>query len=210
MACWQDLYAMLLDEELTAEQVVARVGVKPSRLRRLLESKRMAARLAVVAEVAEARGEQALAAGQERAARKLAALAGQGEGETSRKACLDVMDKAQAIRSRRGLAEPVPGYNRWARDYRRRERSRRRAGAAMPANSGGMPPDQPAMSRGDMPAGDEVGASPLRPAAGVAAAPLVVVPAGRFPPRNLRGRSKGKGPASPTAHPKPRRGKGKS
>ena len=45
MATWQELYDMLLDEDLSPEEIVARLNVRPSRLRRLLASKRLAARL---------------------------------------------------------------------------------------------------------------------------------------------------------------------
>ena len=46
MACWQDLYEMLIDDALTPEQIVARLNVPPSRLKRMLASKRLAASLA--------------------------------------------------------------------------------------------------------------------------------------------------------------------
>ena len=46
MPTWKDLYELLIDKSLSPDEVVARLGVRPSWLRRLLASKHLVARLA--------------------------------------------------------------------------------------------------------------------------------------------------------------------
>ena len=46
MVRWQDVYEVLIDGELTPAEIVASLNVSPSRLKRMLASKRLAARLA--------------------------------------------------------------------------------------------------------------------------------------------------------------------
>ena len=118
MARWQDLYEMLIDESLTPEQIVARLDVRPSRLRELLHSKRLAARLQGVEAVSDKRAAHNVIAHLDRAARRLLGLVEAPQPETARKACLDV------VRSAREAYQARPAEQReWWQEPRRRRRA---------------------------------------------------------------------------------------
>ena len=112
MATWQELYGMLLDENLSPEQIVARLNVRPSRLRRLLASKRLAARLNAVESVADRRGVHALISRIGQAAGRLVKLVESERPETARKACLDVIGTARQVHKSRADAEQRDWLNR--------------------------------------------------------------------------------------------------
>lgn len=132
MACWKDLYELLMDPDVSADQIVDRLAVPPSRLMRMLASKRLAAKLAVTGAVAQLRAQQAALAGADRAAGRLNQLLAGAKPETARKACLDVMGKADAIYKDR---EPVPltplmrEMREYVQRYKELERQRQRSAA---------------------------------------------------------------------------------
>jgi len=97
MPCWQDLYELLMDGELSPHEIMARLNVRPSRLRRMLASKRLAARLAMAEAISAKSGGHAVVARAGEAARKLACLIDADRPETARKACLDVLQTARGI-----------------------------------------------------------------------------------------------------------------
>jgi len=69
MPCWQDLYELLMDGELSPHEIMARLNVRPSRLRRMLASKRLAARLAMAEAISAKSGGHAVVARAGEAAR---------------------------------------------------------------------------------------------------------------------------------------------
>ena len=101
MATWQDLYEMLLDESLRPHEIVARLNVRPSRLKRMLASKRLAARLETTEQIAERRSAHLLATSAEPAVRKLTDLLGAEGDETVRRACLNVLEVSGQVRQAR-------------------------------------------------------------------------------------------------------------
>ncbi|GAH60231.1 unnamed protein product [marine sediment metagenome] len=103
MPCWNDLFEMLLDEDLSAEDIVSRLAVKPSRMRQLLNSKRLDARLKAVESVANQKAGHAVLSTIDSAAKKLAVLTANEKPETARRACLDVIKKAEQIYRDQGL-----------------------------------------------------------------------------------------------------------
>ena len=153
MATWKDLYAMLVDEKLTADEIVDRLNVKPSRLKQLLGSYRLFLRLKAVADTAALRCEHAVAVGGERAARKLSELATLAKAETARKACLDVMEKAELARETRTkiVDDSKAPWASWRRAGRRDARAAAKAareGRPAPAPSAdAFPPRAPGTMR---------------------------------------------------------------
>ena len=53
MATWQDLYRLMAQEQLTPEEIIDRLKVKPSRLRRMLASRRLLTRLHLAGDLAQ-------------------------------------------------------------------------------------------------------------------------------------------------------------
>ncbi len=98
MACWKDLYRMLTDPQMTPEQIVTSLGVKPSRLRRMLASKRLAAALAAAEVIAEERAAHVASAARASAVENLRALTDSDRAETARRSCLDVMELSRQLR----------------------------------------------------------------------------------------------------------------
>jgi len=113
MATWQELYVMLLEEQMTPHEIIARLNVRPSRLRELLASRRLASRLRLAESLAEERRGHAVAHEAGSAANKLGELIGSDRPETARKACLDVLEAAEEVRRRRVQQEWFP---RWMSD----------------------------------------------------------------------------------------------
>ncbi len=97
MACCQDLYRMLVKEKLSAEEIVSQLGVSPSRLKRMLASKRLNAKLRAAELVANKQAGYGLVVGVGSTARKLKDLTGADKPETARRACLDVLTTAREI-----------------------------------------------------------------------------------------------------------------
>ena len=116
---------MLLNKELTPQEIVERLGVRPSRLRQMLESKRLAERLGLVEQIAAMRADHATLSAVAAAAEKLAALAAK-DGETGRKACLDVLAQARVVRTDRQSAKKHHKLANWHKDYRKWERKEKR------------------------------------------------------------------------------------
>ena len=97
MACWQELYKMLLDEQMSAYDIVEKLAVKPSRLKRMLESKRLAARLRMVESVVDRRAAHVIIAAVDTAMPELSKLTRADKPETARRACLDVIATAKQV-----------------------------------------------------------------------------------------------------------------
>ena len=101
MARWQNLCELLLNEDMTAHDVLIALGVKPYRLRQMLRSKRLASRLASVEAVANKRAGHTVIVGIAPAVQKLTELTDSQRPETARRACLDLLDAAREIYKRR-------------------------------------------------------------------------------------------------------------
>ena len=97
MACWQELYKMLLDEQMSAYDIVEKLDVKPSRLKRMLESKRLAARLGMVESLVDRRAAHVIIAAVDTAMPGLSKLTRADKPETARRACLDVIATAKQV-----------------------------------------------------------------------------------------------------------------
>ena len=97
MACWQELYKMLLDERMSAYDIVEKLAVKPSRLKRMLQSKRLAARLRMVESVVDRRAAHVIIAAIDTAMPGLSKLTRADKPETARRACLDVIATAKQV-----------------------------------------------------------------------------------------------------------------
>lgn len=97
MARWQQLYEMLLNEDLSPQEIVSRLNVRPSRLRQLLAGKRLAARLQVAESVANRQAGHAVVSAVASAVRQLTALTSSNKDETARKSCLDVINTGRQV-----------------------------------------------------------------------------------------------------------------
>ena len=97
MACWQELYKMLLNERMSAYDIVEKLAVKPSRLKRMLESKRLAARLRMVESLVDRRAAHVIIAAVDTAMPGLSKLTRADKPETARRACLDVIATAKQV-----------------------------------------------------------------------------------------------------------------
>jgi predicted transcriptional regulator len=106
MASWMHLYQFLFEEDMTAHDVAINLGVPPSRVRRLLKSKRLASRLENIKRIAAMRSAHTLCAGADLAARKLASLQSCDSHEIVRKVCLEILQRAdRQQRKGEGLAD---------------------------------------------------------------------------------------------------------
>jgi len=144
MAKWQELCELLIDKELTPQEIVEKLGVKPCRLKQMLESKRLAERLELVEKIAAVRADHAILLAMEAAADKLAALATK-DTETGRKACLDVLAQGQALRTQRESARPnrlVAGLTNWHKGVRKWQREEERRAERQAAEAKESPPDE--------------------------------------------------------------------
>lgn len=114
MACWKDLFAYLKDEQMQPHEIIERLGVYPSRLRKMLNSKRLATALSMLHSLAERQAGAIVGRSAAIAARKLKLLTAAAQAESTRKACNDVMEKAQqALRDEESrLYKPVPRFLR--------------------------------------------------------------------------------------------------
>ena len=97
MPSWQNLYELLVNEDMTAHDIRVALGVRPARLRRMLLSKRLAARLEVIEAVADKKAGHALVASIAPAMHRMTELIGADRPETSRRACLDLLEAALKI-----------------------------------------------------------------------------------------------------------------
>ena len=141
MAKWQELCELLMDKELTPQEIVEKLRVKPCRLKQMLESKRLAERLELVEKIAAVRADHAILVAMEAAADKLAALA-TNDTETGRKACLDVLAQGQALRTQRTSARAGINLANWHNDFRNWERKEKRKAERQAAEAKESPPDE--------------------------------------------------------------------
>ena len=139
MAKWQELCELLMDKEVTPQGIVEKLGVKPYRLKQMLESKRLTERLELLEQIAARRADHAILVAVEAAADKLGALAAK-DTETGRKACLDVLAQGRLVRTERKSAGAGNRLANWHNDFRRWERKEKRKAARQPA----APPADPA------------------------------------------------------------------
>ena len=100
MPSWQFLCELLLNEDMGAHDVLIALGVKPSRLRRMLQSKRLKSRLASIEAVANKKAGHAVVSSIAPAVHKMTELIGSERPETARKACLDMLEAAREIYKR--------------------------------------------------------------------------------------------------------------
>ena len=97
MPRWQNLCELLHNEDMDAHDIIIALGVRPARLRRMLRSKRLAARLASIEAVADKKAGHAVVASIAPAVQKLTELAESQRPETARRSCLDLLDAARKI-----------------------------------------------------------------------------------------------------------------
>ena len=176
MATWQELYEMLLDEDLSPEKVVARLNVRPSRLRQLLASKRLAARLKAVETVADRKAVHTFISRIAHVAGRLVKLVESGRPETARRACLDVIATARQVHKSRSDEEQRDRLNRWndsrwdvsaeAPDVRRRTSGAGESGQAPAASAGCDGSAAAGAGQGPAPAGAGEAAPTAAPPAG--------------------------------------------
>lgn len=98
MPGWKDLFAYLLDRAMPPREIIERLGVSPSRLRRMLNSKRLASSLEALHAVAARQMGTTVGTSAATAAKKLADLAAEAEAraaEAARKACMDIIQTAE-------------------------------------------------------------------------------------------------------------------
>ena len=158
MARWQELCELLLDKELTPQDVVEKLGVKPCRLKQMLESKRLADRLELVEKIAAMRADHAILLAVEAAAGKLAALAAE-DNETGRKACLDVLGQGRLVRTERQAERSGKYIARWRKligGWGQREKRPAARQAPPPADA------SPARPREEAPLHEPPPAQPVR------------------------------------------------
>ena len=98
MPSWKDLAALICDPNVTTHEMLARLNLRPSWLKRLLESKRLARYLRLVEEAEERKAAHRMAMTIDLAVARLGELAiQQDKPETARKACMDIMEQALHI-----------------------------------------------------------------------------------------------------------------
>ena len=97
MADWKFLCELLHNESMDSHDIVNALGVKPSRLRRMLRSKRLAARLASIEALADKKAGHTIVSSIAPAMHKMTELIGSERPETARKACLDILEAAMRI-----------------------------------------------------------------------------------------------------------------
>ncbi len=97
MPGWENLCELLHNEDMDAQDIIIALGVKPSRLRRMLQSKRLESRLAVIEAVANKKAGHAVVASIAPTVQKLTELTESQRPETARRACLDVLETAMRI-----------------------------------------------------------------------------------------------------------------
>jgi len=187
MAKWQELCELLMDKEFTPQKIVEKLGVKPYRLKQMLESKRLAERLELVEQIAAVRADHAILVAMEPAADRLAALAAK-ETETGRKACLDVLTQGQALRTERQSSRATSRLANWHNDFRKWERKEKRKAERQEAEANACPPDEwrEAASAQANPPRYEEPAPPVQPAArGTAKAEAIAARKAQAPPRRM-------------------------
>ena len=98
MASWKFLYELLHNENMSAHEIVNTINVKPSRLRRMLLSKRLAARLASIKTVADKKAGRTIVSNIAPAMQKMSELIDSQRPETARRACLDMLEAASKVK----------------------------------------------------------------------------------------------------------------
>jgi hypothetical protein len=94
MAKWKELCGMLSDEHCSAFEILAALPMPPSRMKRLLNGKRLLRHLVLMDWISRRRRDFAT----ERASRALMGLADSERAETRRRACLDLLEQASEQR----------------------------------------------------------------------------------------------------------------
>ena len=96
MASYKDLMK-LMREGCSAGEIMERLELCPSRLRRMLAGKRLAAAMAAEEELARRIVRHQLATGVQTAARKMRELIESNQSETMRKACLTLLSEGLSL-----------------------------------------------------------------------------------------------------------------
>jgi len=112
MAGWQDLYRMLLDESVSAAQIIDRLNIPPSRVRRLLGSRRLRQRLEAADDLVERAHSQRLMKNMEQVSHRLIDLADSEKPETARRACEHLLAECQKLIVQNHQAKFVPEWMR--------------------------------------------------------------------------------------------------
>ncbi len=93
------LCELLHNKDMEPCDIALALGVKPYRLRQMLNSKRLAARLEAIEALADKKAEHAVFSGIAPAMHKMTKLTGSHRPETARQACLNILDTAVRIHS---------------------------------------------------------------------------------------------------------------
>jgi len=117
MARWQELYEMVLAGDLPPAEIMDRLNVKPSRLRQMLASKRLVARLALHEEMADRTHVHRSLKDIARAASRLSELTESDQPEAARRACRDVLTDGRGLRDAITKRKQVDAQAYWQRQY---------------------------------------------------------------------------------------------
>jgi len=117
MPGWKDLLKCLQEENLSPQEIMARLNVTPSRLRKMMYSKRLASTMNALGLLGEQKTETMLGASAVAAASRLAAAIASDHprtAESARKACLDILETAKQIHisQQNRWSPPMKGYRR--------------------------------------------------------------------------------------------------
>jgi len=104
----RDVIEDLFKTELSEEEMLARHGVSMNVYRRWLRDKAFHDEIAFRIEAGKRLGELIIAVNAPVAASKLARLANGKEGETARKACLDIISTSLGTKKRQGAGKEQP------------------------------------------------------------------------------------------------------
>ena len=117
MAHWQEVYEMVMDGRLSPAEIVDRLNVKPSRLRQMLESKRLVARLALHEQMADRTHVHRSLKDIARAASRLSELTESEQPEAARRACRDLLADGRGLRDAITKRKQVDAQAYWQRQY---------------------------------------------------------------------------------------------
>ena len=95
MARWQDLCRMMLDETIPPGEILTRLNVTPSRLRQMLQSRRLKQRLEATTNLTERVQTERLVKNMEQVSRRLIDMSGSDKPETARRACKHLLAECQ-------------------------------------------------------------------------------------------------------------------
>jgi len=112
MARWQDLCQMMLDETIPPDEIITRLNVTPSRLRQMLQSRRLKQRLEAAADLTEQVHGERLMKNMEQVSRRLIDMTASDRPETARRACEHLLAECQKLILQNHQAKFVPEWMR--------------------------------------------------------------------------------------------------